>query len=340
MSVLGGSVAVVPPTTASTGYNHVWSLFADWCAAAEQDLLPASPVTVAEFLDENPGSDAVQLRRVSAINRAHRDAGLPLPGRVTSMRLALDSVRAERIRHHDARLQSAAATLPATGSTEALFGRRDAVLLLLAGAGLSYRAIAGLDRTDVTVDGPDMWIGGRHRIRIPSQSGDESSPAQLWGRWEAVLQFSDRYPSTALLAEQLRRGSFPDMGQWPHRPGPVAVPIDRWGHMPFPATAMTPDAVSAVVRAHLAGAPPRRTPRPTRRRFDEQSNEHAADDVVHELISVELDPGYYERGIAARRRAHAGMADMPGLVDDVEDRIEALLQRTLDLLDSVDPSES
>lgn len=297
-------------------------------------------MTVAEFLDENPGSDAVQLRRVSAINRAHRDAGLPLPGRVTSLRLALDSVRAARIRHREERLRSAVAALPATGSIEALFGRRDAVLLLLAGAGLSYTAIASLDRTDVSVDGPDVWIGGGHRIRIPSQSGGASSPAQLWDRWAEVLQFSDRYPSTALLSEQLHRNSFPDMGEWPRRPGPVAVPIDRWGHMPFPATAMTPDSVAVVVRAHFTGAPPRRAPRPARRRFDEQSNELPAEDVVHESISVDLDPGYYERGIAARRRAHTGMADVTGLVDAVEDRIEALLQRTLDLLGSVDAAES
>ncbi|OLT35016.1 hypothetical protein BJF84_15835 [Rhodococcus sp. CUA-806] len=297
-------------------------------------------MTVAEFLDENPGSDAVQLRRVSAINRAHRDAGHPLPGRVTSMRLALDSVRAERIRRRGSQLRSAAAALSATGSTEALFGRRDVVLLLFASGGLSFTAIADLGRTDVTVDGPDVWIGGSHRIRIPlSQSDGAISPAQLWQRWEAVLQFSDRYPSTALLAEQLQRGSFPDMGEWPHRAGPVAVPIDRWGHMPFPPTAMAPDAVAAVVRAHLAGAPPRRTTRPARRSVDEQPNVHTAESVVHETISVDLDPGYYERGIAARRRAHAGMADVPDLVDDVEGRIEALLQRTLDLLDSVNPNE-
>lgn len=49
-----------------------------WCAAAAPTPMPATPMTVAEFLDQN--SDAVQLRRVSAINRAHRDAGHPPPG--------------------------------------------------------------------------------------------------------------------------------------------------------------------------------------------------------------------------------------------------------------------
>ncbi|MDJ0396229.1 hypothetical protein QMK17_23245 [Rhodococcus sp. G-MC3] len=43
--------------------------------------------------------------------------------------------------------------MPSYGSTAALFGHRDAVVLLLAAAGLPYRDIAGLDRTDITSDG-------------------------------------------------------------------------------------------------------------------------------------------------------------------------------------------
>ena len=52
--------------------------------------------------------------------------------------------------------------------------------------------------------------------------------------------------------------------------------------------------------------------------------------VGHEPAFLELGSEYYRTGIEARRRAHAALADVPGLVDDVEDRIEALLQRTLD----------
>nr|WP_249277083.1 hypothetical protein [Rhodococcus sp. 06-621-2] len=68
----------------------------DWCAAADISPLPASPITLAEFLDENPAGGTVQLRRVSAVNRAHLDAGHPAPGRTTSLRLALDSARSDR----------------------------------------------------------------------------------------------------------------------------------------------------------------------------------------------------------------------------------------------------
>lgn len=81
-----------------SGYRYRWALFADWCDAAETSPLPASPITLAQFLDENPAGDTVQLRRVSAINRAHLDAGHPAPSRVTSMRFALDSARTAE--HH------------------------------------------------------------------------------------------------------------------------------------------------------------------------------------------------------------------------------------------------
>ena len=49
-------------------------------------------------------------------------------------------------------------------------------------------------------------------------------------------------------------------------------------------------------------------------------------------VPPELDNGHYRAGVDARRRAHTALADVPDMVDDVEDRIEALLQRTLDLL--------
>ncbi|MGU3432614.1 hypothetical protein ACNHUS_06310 [Actinomycetes bacterium M1A6_2h] len=157
------------PSTASASqgaYRYEWSLFVDWCAAAEVSALPASSVVLAEFLGENPASDAVQRRWVAAINRRHRDAGFPAPGAVTSMRLALDRARADRVALQSIQDLALAAGLPWSGSSAALFGRRDAVLLLLAGAGLSYTAIAALDRSEVSTDGADVWVGGAHRIRI------------------------------------------------------------------------------------------------------------------------------------------------------------------------------
>ncbi len=318
-----------------SSYSYQWSLFVDWCAAADVDALPASPITLAEFLAENPAGDAVQLRRVSAINRAHLDAGLPAPGRVTSIRIALDSARSDRTIRRGTQYQVIAAGLPTSGSTAALFGRRDAVLLLLAGVGLSHRAIAALDRTDITTDGDSVWIGGRHRIRIAPNDATDFVPAAMWHRWHTVLQFSERYPSTALLAEHLQRNTFPDMAGLPERLGPVAVPIDRWGHLPLPVTAMTAAEVGAVIAGHRTGDPPLHTPRrPIIRPND--SADRSDPIAAPEPVSADLDSAYYRAGVEARRRAHTALADVPDMVDDVEDRIEQLLERTLQLLDSSD----
>ncbi|WP_255183319.1 MULTISPECIES: hypothetical protein [unclassified Rhodococcus (in: high G+C Gram-positive bacteria)] len=316
-----------------SGYRYQWSLFTDWCAAADVEALPASPITLAQFLDENPAGDAVQLRRVSAINRVHLDAGQPAPGRVTSIRMALDSTRSERTTRRAEHYQVIAAGLPTSGSTAALFGRRDAVLLVLAGAGLSHKAIAELDRTDITPEADSVWIGGRHRIRIAPNDVTGFDPATIWNRLHTVLQFSERYPSTTLLAEHLQRNTFPDMAALPQRRGPVAVPIDRWGHLPLPVTAMTAAEVGAVIARHRIGASPLHTPR---RPIIRPSDGVDRSDPIPapEPGSVELDSGYYRLGVEARRRAHTALADVPDLVDDVEDRVEQLLQRTLQLLDS------
>lgn len=316
-----------------SGYRYQWSLFADWCAAADVEALPASPITLAEFLAENPAGDAVQLRRVSGINRAHLDAGLPAPGRVTSLRIALDSTRKDKTIRRAERYQVIAAGLPTSGSTAALFGRRDAVLLVLAGTGLSYKAIAGLDRTDITTDSDSVWIEGRHRVRIPPNHATEFKPAQIWDRWRTVLQFSERYPSTTLLAEHMQRNTFPDMTEFPQRRGPVAVPIDRWGHLPLPVTAMTAAEVGAVIARHRVGASPLHTPRRAVIRPSD-GIDRSESIAAPQPVSAELDSGYYRSGVEARLRAHTTLAKIPDMVDDVEERIEQLLERTLQLLGS------
>lgn len=77
-------------------------------------------------------------------------------------------------------------------------------------------------------------------------------------------------------------------------------------------------------------AVPARTP--GRHRIDNESHTDTFETTAAAPVSADLDPGYYERGVQARRRAHVATADVPGLVDEVEDRIEKLLQRTLNLL--------
>lgn len=210
-------------------------------------------------------------------------------------------------------------------------------------AGLSYRAISELVSTDISADGDDsLWIAGGHRLRIDAGTVPGFAPAQVWGRWNEVLVFADRYPSTTLILGHLRAGTFADMTARPLQGSPVAVPIDRWGHMPYPADAMTPDTIGDVVEAHRTGTPPRRTPARTRpRNRSAYVDGNAAEPTALEPDSISLESGYHAAGVQARRRAHTVLAELPQVYDEVEDRIDALLARTLDLLEyhSTDPEQ-
>ncbi|MFC8181713.1 hypothetical protein ACFULT_22770 [Rhodococcus sp. NPDC057297] len=101
-----------------------------------------------------------------------------------------------------------------------------------------------------------------------------------------------------------------------------------------PTTELTATAaeIGSVITAHRTGLSPLHTPRrPIGRPLpDIEQDRTVFAENAH--ASPELDSGYYRAGVDARRRAHTALADVPDMVDDVEDRIEALLRRTLDLL--------
>lgn len=114
--------------------------------------------------------------------------------------------------------------------------------------------------------------------------------------------------------------------------------------MPFPVDAMSAAAIAGLVTAHQTGASVRRisrtSARPRRPGDTDDPDNGGADDVggvdVGGDASPVLDDGYYDAGIAARRRAHDELSGVTDLFDDVEDRIEQLLQRTLDILGDAD----
>lgn len=57
-------------------------------------------------------------------------------------------------------------------------------------------------------------------------------------------------------------------------------------------------------------------------------------------VAAALDSDYYRIGIDASRRAHTDLADVSDITDDLEHRIENLLQRTLELLDGAPKPEA
>ncbi|MFD9668898.1 hypothetical protein ACFWAY_46300 [Rhodococcus sp. NPDC059968] len=314
-------------------YRHDWALFVDWCAACDHRSLPAHPSVLAEFLADHPAADGTQRRRVTAINAVHTAASLPTPGCAETIRQLLNTNRADRLARVGERVAQVVPRLPVTGWPGGLFGRRDALILTLATAGLGFEQIARLRRTDVTTDHDGLVVrAGEGWARIASSG---ANPATAYRNWIEVLGFLDRYPSTHLLAGRLGKGAslsaFADSARCDERA--LITPIDRWGHTPFDPTPLTGYSVAVLVRAHLTGQAPVHK-RPPARPPATPSHENAP---VPDPADVELDQGYYHRGIAARRNAHTHLEDVTDILDGIEveaDKLLADLRAILDCTES------
>ena len=253
---------------------------------------------------------------------------------MTSIRLALDHVRATRTANRATVDYALAAELPTSGSVAALFGRRDAVLLLLAGAGLSHTSIATLDRSDVVADHDDLWVGGVHRVRVAALG----SSAQF----RPVDCGNDGAPCFGSPIVTRRRDSswidcrptlFPDMHSFSSSPWAGGGADRPLGTYALSCHGDDPGRGRCRTRGAPGGHPSAQTPPPREHRIPGRADiENTSTLGEDEHISVTLDPGYYRAGIEARRRDHAILAGVSTLADDVEARIEQLLHRTLDLL--------
>ena len=311
-------------------YRHDWALFADWCAAADHRPIPAAPETVAVFVREHPAAAATQRRRLSAINTVHTRHGYPPPGRTETVRRHLDATRAQRSDRLATILLRTATALPTEGWPSGLFGRRDALLLVLAATGLSVVDITRLRRRDIRIDDGALEVTTRagERVRLtPEPDAEEHLGVAIYRRWAQIQAFLDENPGTHLLRHHLTDPveilANPLTAE--QRRQPLVCPIDRWGHLPH-AHAMSAQSISALVRAHLSGRAPHRPTLPV-----------APPDTDQVWVEPEvvLDPAYYERGIAARRRDHQDLEDLTDVFDEIEQRADALFDDLLAVLEDL-----
>ncbi|MFC9357492.1 hypothetical protein ACFTZB_13090 [Rhodococcus sp. NPDC057014] len=324
------SVGNSPNPVVPRRYRYDWALFSDWCTACDHRALPAPPSVLAEFLADHPAADGTQRRRVAAINAVHTRAGLPAPGRAEAIRQLLSTTRADRLARVGERVAQVVPRIPVTGWPGGLFGRRDALILTLAAAGLGFEEIARLRRTDITAERDALVLRAAEGwVRVTARSGVE--PVVVYRNWIEVLGFLDRYPSAKLLAGRLDKGAslsvFADSARRDEQP--LFTPIDRWGHTPYDPTPLTGHSIAALVRAHLAGQAPAHK-RPRTWQLTTKSGEDAS---VPFVVNIELDQGYYERGIAARRGAHTHLQDVTDILDGIEDEADKILADLLLLLD-------
>ncbi|EID76970.1 MULTISPECIES: hypothetical protein [Rhodococcus] len=312
-------------------YIHDWALFTDWCQACDHRALPAHPTVVAEFHADHPAAAGTQRRRVTAINAVHTTHGLPAPGLAETVRQLLNDARAERVERIRAVAWQRIPQIPAAGWPGGLFGRRDALILTLMAGGLGYEDIARLRRADLTAEDEALIVRVEDRWTRIQDGGGPVSAATVSQRWGEVLGFLDRYPSTQLLAQRLDRAGA-DLSVFANAlrrdDRPLFTPIDRWGHTPFAPTTLSAQSVAALARAHLTGQAPvhRRLPL----RLD--TVERASDTSI-EIVNVELDTGYYDRGIVARRDAHSQLEDVTDILDAIEDETDRILADLLAILD-------
>ncbi|NGP05779.1 hypothetical protein G6038_09865 [Rhodococcus sp. 14C212] len=326
------AAAADPAETLPVRDRHPWALFTDWCTAFGHEVLPADPLTVAQFVRAHPAAAATQRRRLSVINTVHTRAGLPPPGRSETVRQLLDAARRDRFREIAALVANRVPSIPTTGWPQGLFGRRDRLLLVLAAGGLGFVQSSRLRRGDVHCTGDTVSVdtGDGHPVELTQVVAGVDAVA-VYRDWAEVQSFLDEHPNTRLLAQHLTESdeSFGTVVPDRRRIWPLLTPIDRWGHTPLMPLAMTAQSVAAVVRAHLIGRVPVHRPLPIRVQLDEDGRDASF------TQDVTLDPDYYERGVAARHAAQQRLGDIAEVFDEIGHRADALLEELLTLLDDV-----
>lgn len=326
------------PAGVPARYRGAWGLFTDWCAATDRHVLPADPVTVAMFLDALPAARSTLRARATAINTVYIRAGYRPPGAAEAIRVRL-SRRATTPPDMRARAEQVIAALPTHGWTAGLFGRRDALMLMLSGyERLPYVDIARLRRRDVTpTDDGGLRIAGGHDITLDGDCDNSKAGAMpVYVRWAYLQAHMDRYPSPTATARALR-AAHPITAATrvtvhapaePRRDGPLLPRFDQWGSAPLARSGLSRQAVSIIIARHLAGtAPPHREPirRPVRDTTPVSEGTTAAPPPP--LVCR------HDQAVTAKRTATERLSTLTDQFNDADERIDALLARTANLVD-------
>ncbi len=256
---------ITPQSPAAGAAGGVeWVLFTDWCAVTGHDSLPATAETVLMFFGDCPAAAGTFARRLTAIDSAHRDAGVTPPGRTRQVRDVLRGRPARPVRQEldPAQVEAALRRLPSHGWINGWFGRRDRALLVIAGAGVAYRRIAALTAGDITVtDGVATINTTRPVITLhPDEDPVLCGPCALV-RWLRALHLALTSPATRTLAGVIDRAPAVD-GASPHlcrsrRPiaqgignVPLLPPIDPRGHLSIDPRPLSPHSLSHLARGN------------------------------------------------------------------------------------------
>jgi hypothetical protein len=328
--------------TVPAAYRYDWALFTDWCAAFDMDSLPAHPVTLARFLDAHPAADATQIRRVTAINSVHKKADLVTPGRAEAIR-ALLNPPAPTASQRAAVAEQVLRNMPAAGWPSGLFGRRDALILVLSCyADLPHSTISTLQRSDFTYEHNTVHIGAGLDIRLTIRPDPRTCPVAVYLRWARLQAFHDRHPSNLAVSHALAREEpltadspvnlRPLPGIRDELDGPIIIPFDLQGHFSLrrrDRRGVNPKMIGKIVTAHLSGTA---RIRPARVAEDPADIEDQPVEPTAPQISPEELERQYEMAIARRQRDAEDMRQLDDKYADIDARAAELLKRTEALL--------
>ena len=335
--------ALSPATRA--GYASDWTLFTDWCTAADQQPLPASAATVLLFLAENPAAVRTSARRVTAIAHLHRRCGYPSPTEQPEVKQWLRMAAGLSAEPAPAvppeKIEALLRQIPITGWPAGLFGRRDRMLLITRyTAQLTRPQLAGFTTEHLSVDPEKLTLTlDTDAVTLPATAEPATCPGCAWILWRRMLHLLAHHAGTRRLTDTLRR-AVPLAEAGGHRcakpkdrtfsnPMPIFLPLDRWGAPAVTPTSISARTISTLTAAHLTGqAATHPDPHPS-----------ADDPVLEEATPVPPTPPpdpqaaaeRYLQGLEQRRRDVADLADVRDILDDVDHAAADLHARINDL---------
>lgn len=172
--------------------RHDWADFARWCVAHGEVAIPATAVSVVEYIEELAASEqaATVMRRVAAIRDWHLVSGVASPADDDRVRLAVTRAEWQQRRGpaHTAPLDATELATILAATPDSLVGARDRALLLVGYvAGLRPSELVSLDVSDLVVvdDGLAVTLM-RGRIVIPYGVEPDLCPVLAWQEWVAA----------------------------------------------------------------------------------------------------------------------------------------------------------
>jgi len=331
------------PGAGAPAASAEWALFADWCAVTGHDPLPATPETVLMFFSDCAAAAGTFARRLTAIDAAHRAAGVAPPERTGQVRDVLRGRPARPVRQelNSAQVEAALRRLPSHGWINGWFGRRDRALLVLAQAGVPYRRIAALTAGDITLTDTVATINTTIGLvtLYPDEDPVVCGPCALV-RWLRALHLAVTKPSTRTLAFAIDRAPAVD-GASPHlcrsrRPLPQLIggvpllpPIDPRGYLAINPLPLSPHSVSHLARGNTTG--PGVVHRVDPQTPDEpQPPPPPATPVVPP--PTPYTAGDWEQAVARRRADQAHLRGVDRALDEMDRSAADLNRRILALL--------